>query len=232
MRNVWWIAMTAVALAVGGNDGWAQEPANHPAPAAPEGLPPPTQGATLAPYGSPLHGQYSNGCNSDSACASGRCSTGGCSTCNCGQECGMRQQRVARILDSAIGCSSCNSCKECGQRQQKVARIIDWLTYIPLDRGKTKCCGPCDSCPPPAWAFFPCEGGGRCNTCVASAATVYYAKAPGATTSSQVVQTAYPPQPTPKAAPQPPRVSTYSPQTVNAKMPALDPAQFRKAMGN
>ncbi len=120
-------------------------------------------------------------------------------------------------------------CAECGKRQKKVARFLDWLIYIPEDLGKTKCCKGCDSCPPPAWAFFPCEGGGRCNTCVASAATVFYAKAPGAATTSRVVQSAYPqPKAAPKPAEQPPRISSYNPQNVSGKMPVLDPTQFRK----
>jgi hypothetical protein len=142
-----------------------------------------------------------------------------------------RHVRRCPTCGGAMNGSDCGSCAECGKRQKKVARFLDWLIYVPEDHGKTKCCRPCDSCPPPAWAFFPCEGGGRCNTCVASAATIYYAKAPGATTTSQVVQTAYPPKATPKPAEQPPRVSTYSPQALPAKMPVLDPTQFRKQPG-
>ena len=113
----------------------------------------------------------------------------------------------------------------------KVARFLDWLIYIPLDHGKTKCCG-CDSEPPPAWAFFPCENGRGCNGCAANAGPVYQVKAAGATTTSQVVATAYPPTATPKPAAQPIPVSPSSPRQVAATMPVLDPKQFRQPAGN
>jgi hypothetical protein len=140
--------------------------------------------------------------------------------------------------------SGCQTCEDCGKRQHKVARFLDWLIYVPLDRGKTKCCG-CWSEPPPAWAFFPCEGGGRCATCVAASATIYYAKQAGATSSTQVpngtaapatkqlVEAAYPSTGTaPKTAPPPVQAPTVAPKTVAPVMPVLDPTQFRRAPAN
>jgi hypothetical protein len=130
------------------------------------------------------------------------------------------------------GCSSCNSCSGCGTGNAKIKRFCEWLVYVPLDHGKTKCCRHCDSCAPPAWVFFPCEGGGRCSwgTAPAAPATVYYAKEAGATTTNRIVETAYPPKTAESKPLDPPgRVSTYKPQVVKDAMPVLDPGQFRKA---
>jgi hypothetical protein len=116
---------------------------------------------------------------------------------------------------TAAPCATCcdNGCctEDCGKRQRKVARFLDWLIYRPLDGGKTKCCH-CQSEPPPAWAFFPCEKGSHCGcSAVAGQGPLYYAKEAGTTAATQTVQTAYPPntvQPPPPppapAAPPPP----------------------------
>ena len=130
------------------------------------------------------------------------------------------------------GCSTCNSCGQCRYGCDKVQKFFNWLIYIPLDHGKTKCCKCCDSCPPPAWVFFPCEGGGRaCATCATggASATMYYAKAAGqpGTANGQVVQSGY----TAKKAETQSAVktlSTYKPAAVAPNMPVLEPMQFRK----
>jgi len=238
MRNVLWIALTTAVLATGAR---ADEPAAPPV--APEpAAPPATPGATLAPYGSLLPAPYSNcgGPTCGPACAPAcapSCApacTPACAPAWAPQRCTTCCGRCP-TCGKPMACASSQSCEECGKRQRKVARFLDWLIYVPLDHGKTKCCA-CRSEPPPAWSFFPCEGGGRCQTCVASAATVYYAKAAGATTSSQVppatavVQTAYPPKAALKLPDPPPSpVSAPAPRTVAPTMPVLDPSQFRRA---
>jgi hypothetical protein len=144
-----------------------------------------------------------------------------------------------------IGGSDRGCCQECGKRQKKVARFLDWLIYIPLDHGKTKCCG-CQTEPPPAWAFFPCEGcrGRNCAGCSVAGASAYYTKAPQAVgpaaPAAQVVESAYradsaknpaeKPQPasnmlvTATKAASPP----VAPKGVANSMPVLDPAQYRR----
>jgi hypothetical protein len=149
------------------------------------------------------------------------------------------------ITDAAVGahCPTCGDamcggdCSNCGKRQKRCARFLDWLIYIPLDHGKTKCCSCCDSCPPPAWAFFPCTSSGRCTSCAAAHATLYYSKEAGTANSNQVVETAYPPAKQQAAQAKPAaenqnRMSSYKPQSIAQSMPVLDPNQFRKAAGN
>lgn len=137
------------------------------------------------------------------------------------------------------GCSSCGGgCDPCGGSHlgHKTKRFFDWLIYVPLDHGKTKCCHGCQSCRPPAWVFFPCEGGTRaCGNCGGGpgAGMMYYAKGPATTTATvpagQVVQTAYgAPKPATTGAEK--RLSTYKPASIAGNMPALAPEQFRKAL--
>jgi hypothetical protein len=258
MRNVWWIALTAVVLAVGSRNAKAQEPANQPAPPAattnpPTAMLPPTAPvATLAPYGALLSGPYANCCSPGSSCAATQSGTD--VTIHVWKRGWSKAANAGCATACASGCSTCDSGEDCGKRQQKVARFLDWLIYVPLDRGKTKCCG-CQSEPPPAWAFFPCEGRSRCQTCAASSPPVYYAKPAGATTSNQVptgtpapagnqvIETAYPPitvakpidpaslAPLPTLAP-PSLALPTSQRTVAPTMPVLDPSQFRRAPVN
>jgi hypothetical protein len=225
MRNLVWIALISVALASAARPARADAPDTLPDAAPPATAPAPGPTApSAAPETPPAASEVV-------ATPGPGCGTDGCQTC-CMHRC--------PTCGNMVKCDSCGNCLECGRRQKKVARILDWLIYVPEDHGKTKCCQPYLSSPPPAWAFFPCEGCGRCNTCVASAATVYYSKLPGATTSNQVVQTAYPthtapqaaPQAAPKPAEQPARVPSFAPQSVAAKMPVLDPSQFRKPQAN
>jgi hypothetical protein len=127
----------------------------------------------------------------------------------------------------------CGACNPCGGSHlgHKCKRFFDWLIYVPLDHGKTKCCKPCDSCRPPVWVFFPCESSG-CRNCAhghgaGSPETVYYTKAAG-TNASGVVQSGYTPQAgaATNAAGKP--LSTYKPASVAGNMPVLEPSQFRK----
>jgi hypothetical protein len=136
-------------------------------------------------------------------------------------------------------CSTCctdgNCGDNCGKRQRKIARFLDWMIYRPLDGGKTKCCHGCDSEPPPAWAFFPCEKGCRCGggCAVAGQATMYYAKDAGP--ENKVVQTAYPPvaAPQPMEPPPAPKPVAAPPkqQGIAKSMPVLDPTQYRRKPG-
>jgi hypothetical protein len=138
-------------------------------------------------------------------------------------------------------CSSCNSCGSCRGGSEKVHKFFAWLIYVPLDHGKTKCCRGCDSCPPPAWVFFPCETSCRgCATCAAGGApaTMYYAKAaaqptaetvPQATAPSGQTQSGYTPKASQPATGGQTTYSTYKPAAVAASMPVLEPTQFRKA---
>jgi hypothetical protein len=231
MRNQFWTALIVAALAAGTVLAREDEPptfADTPTQAAPstpaEALPPPT--ATIVPELMPMQeapavqdGKHIYPSHYMQALA--------------------RNKLACPKCGGPMGCSDCGDCcAECGRRQRKVARFLDWLIYIPLDKGKTKCCPVCVSRPPPAWAFFPCEGNGRCANCaVAGQAPVQmsFAKAAGETTTNKVVSTAYPPSgpaPQPEAPPSPPRISSYKPQNIAAKMPVLDPAQFRKSGAN
>jgi hypothetical protein len=139
-----------------------------------------------------------------------------------------------------MGSGDCGCCSNCGHRQIRVARALDWLFYRPADHGKAKCCQTCMSCPPPAWAFFPCQSGGRCNSCVAGGAIAIAVRPAEAPAAGQVVKSAYPSPPAaqlipqvaapvaPKPATPSARLSSYAPQAVSQTMPILDPTQFRK----
>jgi hypothetical protein len=131
--------------------------------------------------------------------------------------------------------SSCGSCSPTGGSYLgcKTKRFFDWLFFVPLDHGKTKCCRPCQGCTPPAWVFFPCEAGKRaCGTCAAGSATgmMYFAKAAGTTATGQTVQTAYRPTATPATNANERQLSTYKPGRVAGTMPVLAPEQFRKPL--
>jgi hypothetical protein len=142
-------------------------------------------------------------------------------------------------VPAAAPCATCcdNGCctDNCGKRQRKVARFLDWLIYRPLDGGKTKCCQICQSEPPPAWAFFPCEKGGHCGCCaVAGQRPLYYTKDAGTTATNQTVQTAYPPNtvqqapPAPAPAPPPAPAAPQKQGGIAKAMPVLDPSQYRR----
>jgi hypothetical protein len=207
MRKAWWIALTMTAAALGTQTGRAQEPANRPAAPATATVPtqstpiqqpyavPVQPGPALAPYGALVQNHYAAGCGACSAWNTG-------STCNgcspCGQQRAFFNRQPACSSCQANNCSTCNGCNNCGKRQEKIARLLDFLIYIPADRGKTKCCQICQSTPPPAWVFFPCQGcGNGCATCAGGTpAAVSYAKTPTAPGPNPVAQAAYVP-PTP-----------------------------------
>jgi hypothetical protein len=221
MRNAWWITLTAVGLVVGIQGVRGDEPATLPDPAPPAAAP-----VTPEPIAAPTMPAPQVTIDGIAA-PSGSCCSSECSSASCNQRC----PRCGRAMSR----SDCGCCTECGKRQMKVARFLDWLVYVPLDHGKTKCCG-CQAAPPPAWAFFPCHDCGQgCACAAANQETMYYAKEAGKTTTNQVVQTAYPPKTAekPSAPPAPPRVSSFNSQAIQPRMPVLDPSQFQKpATGN
>jgi hypothetical protein len=152
------------------------------------------------------------------------------------------QDITAHPTESAGQCATCGSggqcgaCNPCGGSHlgHKAKRFMDWLIYVPLDGGKTKCCRQCDSCTPPAWVFFPCLSSG-CRNCAhgfaaLSPETIYYAKAAGTSATGQVVQSGYSPQAAGAANGGEKRLSTYKPAAVAGSMPTLDPTQFRKPL--
>jgi hypothetical protein len=218
MRNFWWVALVMSAVVVTIRPASADEPTRTPAT-----IPAPPAGAVTTQQLPPLP------TISEAECARSRTAAE------------FLRRRVTRCptCGGPLGAGDCGCCAECGKRQSKFARFLDWLIYVPLDKGKTKCCPVCRSAPPPAWAFFPCEGGGRCASCAVAAPTLYYTKASTPAPANQTVETAYPPSAGPKVqapppAPTPPspppstRVSMFKQQGVANAMPVLDPSQFRK----
>jgi hypothetical protein len=250
MRNVVWIALAFAAFAFVHCPVRADAPATLPDPAPPAPLPeplppiPPAPGTTdapPAPEGSPPADAEFVATPGPEA-GTDNCSTGTPGRC---RKCG----------NQAI-CDAYGNCSECGRRQTKVGRILDWLFYSAEDHGKTQGYQISLSAPPPAWAAFPVQGGGRCTTCVASSAAActakppalyiarppaaYVAKPPAAPVSNTVKLNAYQlpiaQQPSTQTAAQPvilpARVSTFVPQSVAPNMPVLDPSQFRRQPGN
>ena len=147
---------------------------------------------------------------------------------------GLGDARAQQPACGSGGCSTSDSaCNPCGGSHlgHKAKRFFDWLIYVPLDHGKTKCCHRCQTCTPPAWVFFPCEGGSRAcgNWGGTGAGMIYDAKGPATATAptGQVIQAGYgASKPATTGAEK--RLSTYKPASIAGNMPALAPDQFRK----
>ena len=226
MRQVWWLALGALALALTGSAARAQdakykltpkpnspynvvvastteaEPAN-PGPSAPAPSAPapsaPAPAVPLAVTGPPHAGPV-------------------CSSCGGGP-------------------ASCSSCR--GKGEGKLRRLFEWLTYRPLP-GSAKCkvCEPFScACHPPAWVYFPCQGnGGGCGGCAggaAASATMYFAKSAGQTANGPITQAGFVNATQPddgKGAVPAYHPSTYKPDTIARTMPVLPPSMFSKPL--
>jgi hypothetical protein len=161
------------------------------------------------------------------------------------------QDSAAPATPSSPCAASAACCASCGAKGGGTIRhVIDWLCYRALPTNcKTKgCCA--NSCPPPAYAFFPCQSGGAgCEGCANGPAngstgrgvTVYYTKAadgPAVTepaTTEPVNQTGLVAAPSAKpqddkstkAATSEYHPTTYKPGNIAKTMPVLPPSLFR-----
>lgn len=216
MRNVWWMVLAAAGLFLAKDTANADERASSlPAVVSDNTATAPEPPKADAPAAEIVPSPKSASTSPPIMATGPSCANGNCSNACSG------------------GCGS--ACGDCGCRTgsfSRIKKLAAWMFYMPLDRGKPKCCGCACSAPPPAWVFFPCLGkSGGCSTCGTSPAvlpqvtTVQYAKAPGAKVSQPVMLNQ---QPAPAGSPGI-RISTYQPTVIKRTMPVLEPTQFRKA---